>query len=204
MLGIVQSSFLFQSTLPLRGATCTAVPHRTAGGYFNPRSPYGERQRSRYTGCVRRGFQSTLPLRGATSNSVIFRCPCQFQSTLPLRGATLTNQSSSSIEAYFNPRSPYGERRGHRAWAHSAPHISIHAPLTGSDRRLGQTQYALTRFQSTLPLRGATIVARLCRCRDLYFNPRSPYGERLSFLQPLPSSGLFQSTLPLRGATGVQ
>ena len=59
--------------------------------------------------------------------------------------------------------------------------ISIHAPLTGSDL------VALFRL--------------LC---GLYFNPRSPYGERHNFRWTLLSSELFQSTLPLRGATRPQ
>ena len=60
----------------------------------------------------------------------------RFQSTLPLRGAT--------------------PKRIHYYLLH---HISIHAPLTGSDL------VALFRL--------------LC---GLYFNPRSPYGERLEWI----------------------
>ena len=58
--------------------------------------------------------------------------------------------------------------------------ISIHAPLTGSDR-------------------GRVV----CSCDSLYFNPRSPYGERLTQLAHSLLSLSFQSTLPLRGATRV-
>ena len=56
--------------------------------------------------------------------------------------------------------------------------ISIHAPLTGSDRASGGVFF----------------------CR-FYFNPRSPYGERLIELCIAIAEGRFQSTLPLRGAT---
>ena len=34
-----------------------------------------------------------------------------------------------------------------------------------------------------------------------YFNPRSPYGERLKFTVTVSTDHTFQSTLPLRGAT---
>ena len=80
------------------------------------------------------------------------------------------------------------------------------------------------RFQSTLPARGATVHAR-CLQEDLYFNPRSPHGERreqllaavsfcaISIHAPRTGSDCvwvgngsgwraFQSTLPARGATG--
>ena len=81
------------------------------------------------------------------------------------------------------------------------------------------------RFQSTLPVRGAT--RQLARRPDLggnfnprspcgerqmfspapcgasgYFNPRSPCGERLACRVPFISPpSVFQSTLPVRGAT---
>ena len=37
------SADLFQSTLPARGATCRDCRGKRRGGYFNPRSPHGER-----------------------------------------------------------------------------------------------------------------------------------------------------------------
>ena len=57
---------LFQSTLPLRGATRASWRTGTSTSYFNPRSPCGERL---YLSGIRNSggsFQSTLPLRGAT------------------------------------------------------------------------------------------------------------------------------------------
>ena len=56
--------------------------------------------------------------------------------------------------------------------------ISIHAPLTGSDRFIQFACYILPDF-----------------------NPRSPYGERLDLGCNLSDGRRFQSTLPLRGAT---
>ena len=61
---------LFQSTLPLRGAT-TSLPLR-------PGFP---------------GFQSTLPLRGATLLAEYIMRAAGFQSTLPLRGATMDEEA---------------------------------------------------------------------------------------------------------------
>ena len=82
------------------------------------------------------------------------------------------------------------------------------------------------KFQSTLPLRGATAhdiaddVARLIsihaplagsdgliqlvRMLPANFNPRSPCGERPALLLEVMATSRFQSTLPLRGATRTE
>ena len=122
----------------------------------------------------------------------------------------------------FNPRSPCGERRHNGGMQILPVHISIHAPRAGSDRGRGHplpdTGISIhapragsdnppppqasrkNRFQSTLPVRGATepnlfetlysaISIHAPRAgsdnntetpanRDNYFNPRSPCGER--------------------------
>ena len=56
--------------------------------------------------------------------------------------------------------------------------ISIHAPRTGSDSLLASSSATLSRFQSTLPARGATIAPATANGWTAYFNPRSPHGER--------------------------
>ena len=57
---------IFQSTLPLRGATGHTRHHPNIPCYFNPHSPCGERPASVKKGAQNVKFQSTLPLRGAT------------------------------------------------------------------------------------------------------------------------------------------
>ena len=79
--------------------------------------------------------------------------------------------------------------------------ISIHAPLTGSDEKYLLSTFRLHGFQSTLPLRGATSRDFARKHRGIYFNPRSPYGERPATSRHTFSVPGFQSTLPLRGAT---
>ena len=124
---------LFQSTLPVRGATAEGASTlasgsisihapRTGSDYsaywrssasynFNPRSPYGERRLYGFCG----------------PNFDIF------QSTLPVRGATRTNPPGRGVR-----------------------HISIHAPRTGSDDWGDMETRLPLVFQSTLPVRGAT------------------------------------------------
>ena len=126
----------FQPTLPARGAT------------LQPR-----------TSDAPRGFQPTLPARGATHTPHLTVRRWLFQPTLPARGATPARlpknvsrlisthaprtgsdgrtASTRRTPSYFNPRSPHGERPPSprcRTWA--------------------------SRFQPTLPARGATSRAR--------------------------------------------
>ena len=123
-----------------------------------------------------------------------------FQSTRPLRGATGGGRPAG------------GQLR-----------ISIHAPLTGRDGS-GIVEILLhIEFQSTRPLRGATFhlpdgqtmtaisIHAPLTGRDFGtfltilgqydFNPRAPYGARLTIRQAAAAADKFQSTRPLRGAT---
>ena len=147
-------------------------------------------------------FQPTLPLRGATAgrthdaNNTMW-----FQPTLPLRGATERRPGPRRAYACFNPRSPCGERLLRAEAQPVEVVVSTHAPLAGSDMSLDQFLKLATRFQPTLPLRGATQSqthdsshvrfqptlplrgATTHPSGSLFpmsgFNPRSPCGERL-------------------------
>ena len=126
--------------------------------------------------------------------------PIQFQSTLPARGATVVPKTIDE-KVIFQSTLP---ARGATTALEAAERLGL--------------------FQSTLPARGATSVLRGdTRCL-IYFNPRSPHGERrggsgflarvelISIHAPRTGSdvatlwtsvdgGQFQSTLPARGAT---
>ena len=123
---------------------------------FNPRSPHGERH-SR----VASSWQSSIiSIHAPRTGSDFFgfhhiRFAFLFQSTLPARGATQglhNNCLSHNISihaprtgsdprksppmltpAYFNPRSPHGERHPLGGLSKYEFMISIHAPRTGSD-----------------------------------------------------------------------
>ena len=171
----------FQSTLPARGATlgrtCFSI------------------QRS--------AFQSTLPARGATlRETLIDGGVIKFQSTLPARGATILIGLLSSAW-YFNPRSPHGERLASDADVRHFAHISIHAPRTGSDRRVAYTINRQTGISIHAPRTGSDNLRVAREAVERHdFNPRSPHGERRA--PPMTSvspPSVFQSTLPARGAT---
>ena len=61
---------IFQSTLPVRGATALVKSFFCGVRYFNPRSPCGERHREPPDEFHIEAFQSTLPVRGATRDRV--------------------------------------------------------------------------------------------------------------------------------------
>ena len=90
-------------------------------------------------------------------------------------------QTSSGISKDFNPRSPCGER--------------LRRAVASLDS---------TRFQSTLPVWGATLKRNEKYIGSVYnFNPRSPCGERLSKVCIKIIRDRFQSTLPVWGATNT-
>ena len=160
----------FQSTHPMRGAT-----ERN----FNPRTPCGVRPADR---------APPWPL-GAISIHA------------PHAGCDVNVLSPATNEEDFNPRTPCGVRRAESGVENAtgkisihAPHagcdlpqkvpggkraISIHAPHAGCDYYPAINKATIYAFQSTHPMRGAT----------LFF--------KFVYL----SSGLFQSTHPMRGAT---
>ena len=82
---------------------------------------------------------------------------------------------------HFNPRSPCGERR-----------------TVTADRGTPTT------FQSTLPVRGATVWIHCFTLPSTYFNPRPPCGGR-HFVYAYTNGCFirFQSTPPVRGATSL-
>ena len=174
----VRSARLFQSTLPVGGAT-TRRERLSRQRDISIHAPRGGSDVGRCDdNPLRSRFQSTLPVGGATpmrrpptSGFCDFnpRSPwgerpltwigiirgCTFQSTLPVGGATMFSVPGLIDHNYFNPRSPWGERPG-----------------SGDGR-----------------------------CVHLDFNPRSPWGERRYGFNFLITDFPFQSTLPMGGAT---
>ncbi len=93
-------------------------------------------------------------------------------------GATIFTVYRVSKAAYFNPRSPWGERLGCNENNTRRSEISIHAPRGGSDSVQKIIQGKPKKFQSTLPVGGATCQPWRTAGLQVYFNPRSPWGER--------------------------
>ena len=120
---------------PLAG--CDLNSHLIASRlcHFNPRTPCGVRQRSASTCPRRRSFQSTHPLRGATYGVGNGNYPNAISIHAPLAGCDRLRRLRDLELVNFNPRTPCGVR------------LPVERP----------SQLSIL-FQSTHPLRGATIV----------------------------------------------
>ena len=146
--------------------------------HFYPRSPCGERQFQKHLQAPRSLFLSTLSLRRATARRASRQQPAGISIHALLAESDSSKIISSSITAYFYPRSPCGERRWLRCWQLAARDISIHALLAESDPDGPAKLPKRIRFLSTLSLRRATVASVLAVGRAGYFYPRSPCGER--------------------------
>ncbi len=163
---------------PLAGRDQELLCQQRSQCNFNPRAPCGARHR------WHRQFRG--------SGDFNPRAPCGARRPLP---------SCPDRRPHFNPRAPCGARLVRLSFFAMAGTISIHAPLAGRDRtRLCSIRSAAV-FQSTRPLRGATVDMAKTPFRMDNFNPRAPCGARP--LMPITPSKVtvFQSTRPLRGAT---
>ena len=168
-------------------------------------------------------FQSTLPVGGATAVSPGQKEEQEISIHAPRGG-------SDSFFPYFlhskliSIHAPRGGSDDVTTGTIRPRQISIHAPRGGSDLSRNGVKTVREVFQSTLPVGGATSTSayNACICSIsihaprggsdcfafliggslLYFNPRSPWGERPSIPVVFICSAVFQSTLPVGGATG--
>ena len=146
-------------------------------------------------------FQSTRPIRGATIKGKITDIESVISIHAPHTGRDHNRTKTDTEELYISIHAPhtgrdveaYAERRLYDISIH-APHtgrdvldcqfnwvgrkISIHAPHTGRDSRRRFDSIRYPKFQSTRPIRGATIFIPIFRFHSQYFNPRAPYGAR--------------------------
>ena len=171
------SGMIFQSTLPLRGATpSNAVksassdfnPHSPCGerlafkqslllfrSYFNPHSPCGERPYGLIIVSTTDLISIHTPLAGSDTTTPACNASSDISIHTPLAGSDRMMTVSIRSVTNFNPHSPCGERLGSPVAGGTGAVISIHTPLAGSD----------SRFPTFRPNR-----------RN--FNPHSPCGER--------------------------
>ena len=152
---------LFQSTLPVWGATLGRMCYLPIRRYFNPRSPCGERPASPSWPEAPFDFNPRSPC-GERLLQVVQPSLCViFQSTLPVWGATYNSGSVSLSLRHFNPRSPCGERRWYcGCLCDRSVDFNPRSPCGERLSAPTAASYA-AKFQSTLPVWGATYLAAL-------------------------------------------
>ena len=171
-------------------------------------------------------FQSTHPLRGATIRNCLSERLCFISIHAPLAGCDEVLRPFVPREKDFNPRTPCGVRLLQQYFLPQKRIISIHAPLAGCDCNILPSAFTLRdfnprtpcgvrplsrflmwtslSFQSTHPLRGATVLGRAGdRLFDISIHAPLAGCDAFVWLRKnLPHE--FQSTHPLRGATRFQ
>ena len=130
---LILFSALFQSTLPVWGATNNRPKSYRVFHNFNPRSPCGERHAWRSDLATRSHFNPRSPcgerrlLHGSKPSVLII-----FQSTLPVWGAT-TPRPPQPPPSGISIHAPRVGSDGSPAPFRRSGVISIHAPRVGSD-----------------------------------------------------------------------
>ena len=186
---------------PLAGCDPRGSSPVQAARYFNPRTPCGVRPLEDWRQAASWSISIHAPLAGCDPNLVVVGQRLAISIHAPLAGCDAQHVQA---ECVFT--------------------ISIHAPLAGCD---GWTRcrsaVLFTLFQSTHPLRGATLCGGLCRRQLLKFQSTHPLrgatalkkcmarSPEISIHAPLAGCDagcgimgcwfVFQSTHPLRGAT---
>ena len=101
---------------------------------------------------------------------------------------------------YFNPRSPHGERRDVKTYTSFASRFQPTLPARGATLRRKFLVFANS-ISTHAPRTGSDGLSIRPRRCTADFNPRSPHGERQSPCSRPLETGKFQPTLPARGAT---
>ena len=170
----------------------------------------------------RTSFQSTLPAWGATVSCARGARASPISIHAPRVGGALSRGGCCAERAYFNPRSPRGERPVRWYNKPNKGYISIHAPRVGSDvtllprktariisihaPRVGSDNLhavvpAPLFISIHAPRVGSDFFSASRRRFPSHFNPRSPRGERHAGPGGITRRRRFQSTLPAWGAT---
>ncbi len=192
---------LFQSTLPVGGATCRYRPRRTfhcisihaPRGGSDPLNPSDV-----HIGVL---FQSTLPVGGATISMSVTNPIVTISIHAPRGGSDSCGRRVHCKASYFNPRSPWGERHVSLDAAISGVSFQSTLPVGGATRRRGRL-FCCHRISIHAPRGGSDCYRWICHGYANHFNPRSPWGERLKAFREEMLHEAFQSTLPVGGATG--
>ena len=170
--------------------------------YFNPRTPCGVRLITSNKRNSDKQFQSTHPLRGATEYTDETPPDRSISIHAPLAGCDGRLSAKDVVCVNFNPRTPCGVRL---RWANLLKvrwkFQSTH-PLRGATINITRIQ-SINRISIHAPLAGCDRIKQQKDYLTQHFNPRTPCGVRRTQRTKLINGKIFQSTHPLRGATTI-
>ena len=196
--------YIFQSTLPVWGATPGARSTRRVRRNFTPRSPCGERRRREGRRDDLQHFNPRSPCGERREALEKALRSMEISIHAPRVGS---DGGGGGAFNNFNLISIHAPRVGSDCYYTQkvivSQCISIHAPRVGSDGPHRDWRTWGCNFNPRSPCGERRPFANVIS-NFLYFNPRSPCGERRSlFLIGSSGSTGFQSTLPVWGATPI-
>ena len=148
------SRSVFQSTLPLRGATGNFPDRYSHASNFNPHSPCGERPNTEYMYPID-AISIHTPLAGSDGTSLRAALLQQISIHTPLAGSDYWWFRAFRPSRNFNPHSPCGERHNPHCCLGRLKYFNPHSPC-------GERRHASEDWRKSSD-----------------FNPHSPCGERL-------------------------
>ena len=140
-------------------------------------------------------------MRGATERHPVHREHRAISIHAPRAGATMPAGGGHGNGKYFNPPPPWGVRREQKRQCLFKHYFNPRTPC-GVRLPAGHVRTVSVTFQSTHPVRGATLLYRLFKAYRLPFQSTHPVrGATCTFLFSFDVRCSFQSTHPVRGAT---
>ena len=143
------------------------------------------------------------PARGATARTKTAICSTYYFNPRTREGCDRTRQRARSGLTYFNPRTPYGVRLSPCLSSIMLSSFQSTHPIRGATLASAVKLSTDTTFQSTHPIRGATLFGyTVIVCERISIH--APHtGCDFCHLRFCFSKILFQSTHPIRGATKI-
>ena len=199
--GTLTADALFQSTLPMRGATngswFTGIPTRD----FNPRSPCGERPEVPKWTLIGGAISIHAPHAGSDMQFTAVVTSFEISIHAPHAGSDDLLRRFYCPRTYFNPRSPCGER--HPSWPPWAGPSKFQStlPMRGATRTHPQTGFGGV-ISIHAPHAGSDPIERSSWPSTKNFNPRSPCGERPGFTADVIKAARISIHAPHAGSDG--
>ena len=168
----------FQSTLPVGEATAAGFSSTPFLRHFNPRFPWGKRLPARRRRTTRTNISIHASRGGSDAWAISRGRRClKFQSTLPVGEATFSPCGKPFGVLDFNPRFPWGKRRG--SLPIPSPSFTFQSTLPVGEATREAPNSGSFQHISIHASRGGSDVIRTHKPEtSSYFNPRFPWGKR--------------------------